>query len=175
VTPSTESVAPSAPPTDFAEPQIETVVERTVWPYWLSGFLGVGWLLTAAAWWYTAQRGGKPAAVDVGGKAAGSARQALRSLERACRANDAGAASDALLSWAHAEPEVTDCGSLGALADELPEDAAEAVRELEKHLYARETGADWDGTRLASSMSAIRRVSERARERSSDPLPSLYS
>lgn len=175
VTPSTESVAPSAPPTDFPEPQIETVVERTAWPYWLSGFLGVGWLLTVVAWWYTAHRGGQPAAVDDAGKAAGTARQALRSLERACRVNDAGAASDALLSWAHAEPEVRDCGSLGALADELPEDAAEAVRELEKHLYARETGAEWDGARLASSMAAIRTVADRARKRSSDPLPSLYS
>jgi hypothetical protein len=175
VTPSTESVAPSAPPTDFPEPQIETVVERTAWPYWLSGFLGVGWLLTAVAWWYTARRGGKPAAVDDAGKVAGSARQALRSLERACRANDAGAASEALLSWAHAEPEIRHCGSLGALADELPQDAAEAVRELEKHLYARETGADWNGARLASSMAAIRTVADHARKRSSDPLPSLYS
>jgi len=175
VTPSTEAVAPAVPQTEISEPQIEMVTERALWPYWLSGFLGAGWLLTIIAWLYTARRTVRSDAVSEARNASVTARQALRSLERACAANDAHAAQDALLSWARAEPAVGDCSSLGALADELPAEAADAVRDLEKHLYARATGAGWNGARLGSRIALLRSVGGRSDKSAHDPLPSLYS
>jgi hypothetical protein len=174
VMPSTESVAPPAPDSLIAEPLVETVVERSVWAWWLSGFLGAGWLLTALAWWYSAQRtsrrdGSEPSARDTG-----TARQALRSLERACAASDAQAARDALLAWAARQPELNRPGSLGALADELPENAAAAVRELEKQLYSRGAHDAWDGSALAACLASIRAIGSRPQKSVSDPLPSLY-
>jgi len=176
VTPSTEAVAPVVPQAEVSEPQIEIVTERSLRPYWLSGFLGAGWLLTIIAWLYTARRNARSAvAAAQPSNASVSARQALRSLERACVANDAPAAQDALLSWAQAEPAVGDCSSLGALADELPAEAADAVRDLEKHLYAPATGAVWNGARLGSRIASLRSIGGRSDKSARDPLPSLYS
>jgi hypothetical protein len=173
VLPSTEAVAPVADEVAEIPIQTETVVEQSALAWWLAAVLGLGWLATAAAWWYTARyRPRKARGTD--NRSTSSARGALSRVERACRVSDPQAARDALLDWASHEAVFADCTSLGALAERLPEDAADAIRDLEKHLYAAAAG-DWDGARLAASLAMLRRTKERSARIASDPLPSLYS
>lgn len=173
VLPSTEAVAPVVDELAEAPVETETVVEQSAVAWWLSAFLALGWLATGAAWWYTARYAPRQAHV-ADGKLRGTARAALNRVERACAVNDPDAARDALLEWASHEATLQDCTSLGALAERLPQQAAAAVRDLERHLYSAAAG-DWDGARLAACVAALRKIKESAKKAAGDPLPSLYS
>ncbi|MGD2166971.1 MAG: BatD family protein [Gammaproteobacteria bacterium] len=173
VAPSTEAVAPVTETQPEAPVRTETVVEYSPAGWWLAAVFGCGWLLTAVAWWYTARRASR-ASRAVDGRGHGSARAALTRLQRACAVSDADAARDALLDWASREATFSDCTSLGALADELPAEAAGAVRDLERHLYSAGAG-DWDGGSLAICVPSLRKLKDRSKTPSGDPLPSLYS
>ena len=172
VTPSTEAVAPALDVPAPADAEVLTVVEQPVLAWWLSGLFGVGWLVTALAWWRSARRG--PATVPPKAVKVESPRAALRRLEAACAGANAAQARDALLAWAAAEPKFAEFTSLGALAHRLPDEAARAVRSLEKHLYA--PGAEaWDAAALASAIVALKRSTQAASTKNRDPLPSLYN
>ena len=173
VLPSTEAVGPAQeePVETAAQPQ--PVIEQSRLAWWLAAFLGVGWMTTLAAWWYTARlRAG--AAEAVVGKSRGSSRSALNQLQRACVVNDPEAARTALLDWASFTADCSDCTSLGALSERLPDAAADAISDLERHLYSP-TGGKWDGADLAASITSLKRIRQRPGKAASDPLPSLYS
>lgn len=177
VTPSTEAVAPMSPQTEPAavEPQIVTEHSRLAW--WLSAVLGAGWLLTVAAWWYSARRARRlTAAVRDGypaSRRSASGRGALRRLERACAANDAQAARMALLEWASSQPAWADCQTLGSIGERLSGDASAALRDLERHLYSSGAG-DWSGRSLGGCIAALKGMHRERSKAASDPLPSLY-
>ena len=172
VLPSTEAVAPANDDIEEITAAAEPVVEQSAVAWWLAGLFGIGWLATAVAWWYSARvrRPSRSAAQ----KKRGSARGALGHLERACRASDPQAARDALLDWASWEPAYNECHSLGALAEKLPETVAEAVDELERHLYSA-AEESWNGAALAGGVAELRRLRDRSNKASADPLPSLYN
>jgi hypothetical protein len=85
-----------------------------------------------------------PAAVGYGTRAQGSG--ARKALHRACEANDPRAAANALLDWARATWPDDAPRNLGSLSARLP-GGGDQVRELERRLYAPETGT-WDGASL---------------------------
>jgi hypothetical protein len=177
VTPSTEAVAPVSEAPEAAPAQTQVVVEHPRLAWWLSAIFGMGWLLTAAAWWRAARhtrRSAEPADSGARGRFDGSARNALQRLQRACAAHDARAARTALLDWAAREAAFEGCHSLGVLAERLPADAGAAVRDLERHLYASGAG-DWDGTTLAGYVTSLPSSRQTAAKAVRDPLPSLYS
>ena len=173
VLPSTEAVAPTVEEAEAIPVETETIVEDSGSFSWLSAFLAAGWLATAIAWWYTARVAPRRRA-DAAGKVRGSARGALHRLDRACVGGDPDAARDALLEWAANEATLAECTSLGALAERLPEEAAGALEELERHLYSA-TSSNWDSAKLRACISTLRRMKERSGKKADDPLPSLYN
>jgi hypothetical protein len=173
VLPSTEAVAPAAEQPEAGPIESEPVVEETETFSWLTAFFAVGWLTTALAWWYTARVAPRRSA-EKPGKARSTARGALGRLDRACAVSDPEAARDALLEWAASETMLSECTSLGALAERLPEEAAAAVEALERHLYSA-AATQWDGAQLRACVSALRRMKDPDSGKAQDPLPSLYS
>ena len=123
-------------------PQVSAAPTAGIWP-WISAALLCLWLLTLAAWWRK-HRADKPVStITKEAPAIGNARRALR---QACRDNNAPAAAKALVAWAAAQWPQSPPHNLGALAARLAR-GADAVRELDRHLYASSTNP-WQGATL---------------------------
>ena len=63
---------------------------------------------------------------------------------------------------------------LGALAAQLPQDAAVAVRHLERHLYSPAED-NWDGSELGRYVASLKSARSADSKADNDPLPSLYN
>lgn len=164
VRPATETAAPpsaadtlGAPPppeeTDAA-PGMETIDPTPATPEsgvpaywrWLALALGAAWLLTLAAWalaqWRRRQRiiSGPDNRVKLG--------QALKTLTGACRAGDADACSQALLTWGRTYYQDPTLSNLGELGRRAGEPLKSAIEPLESTLYSNRPVA-WDGPAMA--------------------------
>ncbi len=124
---------------------------------WLSLALGLLWLATLAAWWWTRRahpRSQAPLVADrvarVDPIAYGAARKAFR---QACRDHDALAARRHLLDWARANwPQDPPLG-LNALARRLPDARQRGLlRELDRACYA---GGDWNSAQLVDALTTL--------------------
>ena len=124
--------------------------------FWLSLFLGLLWLVTLAAWWWTRRAHPRPPTLTAASVASmdpiayGAARKAFR---QACRDHDALAARRYLLAWARANwPRDPPLG-LDALARRLPDARSRGLlRELDRACYA---GGDWNSERLVEALAAL--------------------
>ena len=115
----------------------------------VAAVLVLGWLATALLWWRQRRRSvpeSEPEPRSLSSKP-DKPHEALRSLKRACRANDAGASKIALLQLAKNRWQQQPPASLGAIANLVNSTLADAIDELNRALYGRET-FDWDGGRL---------------------------
>lgn len=111
-----------------------------------------------------------PRADPDGSRGDGSvARQALRV---ACAANDARGAAKALLDWAQATWLTDVPRNLASLAERL-ESGADEVLDLERCLYAPESGA-WRGEGLWRALQGELKDARAARQRHSEALEPLY-
>jgi hypothetical protein len=128
--------APEAPPEDTAG----------FWP-WLSFALLVAWLGTALLWWRQRHQRGVQAETHSSPGEAEQPVYEIPKLRRACQQNDAGACKSALLGLARQRWPEQSPASLGALAGRVDAAFAEAIDQLNRALYGRET-IDWDGDRL---------------------------
>lgn len=173
VLPSTEAVAPIGESQSEAPQPAEPIIEQSPLAWWLAGVFAAGWLATALAWWFSAHAR-RDSAQRSSHKKRGTPRAALSRLEQACTGNDAQAARDALLDWADLEASIKSSTSLGAVAEQLSVEPAQAVRELEKYLYSV-SSVPWSGRQLADCVATLRAVKERTARSASDPLPSLYN
>jgi hypothetical protein len=175
VAPSGEA-APEAPPPEAAPAAAAATPSGSVWPY-VSAFLALGWLATALLWWRASNRGkaAPPRAVPSVKQAepTPNGRKLLRQLESACAAGDADGARRALLGWGEARFASAPPRSLGALASELPEPAAQEVLELEAHIYGSATGR-WDGRGLAGAIAALESMPKTRDSGKPEPLLPLY-
>jgi hypothetical protein len=132
-------------------PPAETVRQRGgagFWP-WLSAVLVLGWLATALLWWRQRRRSlpeSEPEPRPASRKP-DKPNEALREFKRACRANDAGACKIALLKLAKNRWQQQPPANLGAIANRVNSTLADAIDELNRALYGRET-FDWNGARL---------------------------
>jgi hypothetical protein len=173
VLPSSESfVDPVQPPAAQARPEESPEPSSALWPM-LSVALAIGWMTTALLWWRSA-RAPVPATPAQSLRARrATRRQIMRVLKAACRRNDAPEAQQQLIRWAEWEFGDEAPNTLGAIADTLPGEAAAAVRDLEAVLYGR-SDSDWNGARLAASLSAFAPPDVETGSRPEDALLPLY-
>lgn len=113
------------------------------WP-WLSLALGLGWLLTALAWWGRSRERPREVLADGSSPSPGRWR---RELKRSCQAGDLGRAKTALLEWAKACWPQQAPASLGAVARQVDGPLAAALEELSRVLYSNDP-IPWDGEAL---------------------------
>ncbi len=150
-------------------------VSPNYWRY-AAMLLAIGWLITAALWWRSANRT-RPESTAIRPRKRTTLRQSRAvpaALLSACDSNDTASAQRLLLEWAQARlPDETPL-SLGALAQRLPNAAAQAILELETYLYGRESKA-WDGRALGIALRSLQRADKKTtRGKGKDPLPPLY-
>lgn len=134
------AVLPEAPP-----PAITTAVPDHTFRLVALACL-LGWIATAAAWWWHSRRTPAPHSAASGATDTGSIAKARRDVLGACKANDARGAKQALLRWAHVafdEPPRT----LGALADLVATPLDREIRALDMTLYGPGAAA-WDAFAL---------------------------
>lgn len=135
------------------------------------------WLITVWLYWRSGRvraKARRKARREMDAKAPYRATQkAFKALQRACEANDATAARDAMLVWArHFWPE-RPARSLGDIADRLPTAEAQAVETLNRHLYRGGEGA-WDGKALRAALQRMHRAGAKQQTLQQDELPPLF-
>lgn len=164
--PSVTSAEPVPLAPAAATPPVTLADAAGFWPLVSAALLGL-WLLTLLGWW----RNRRPRLKSVVEPPPVAASQRWRELQRACEGGDPHAAAVTLLAWAAAEWPQRPPVSLGALAERLAD--AEAIRELDRVLYARAPNG-WDGRRLWARMCAGLTTPAPSRQPSRDDLPPLY-
>jgi BatD DUF11 like domain len=172
VLPSTESfVEPETTSATAPAPVVEPT--SSIWKV-VSIVLGIGWMSTAIAWWWSVFRTSRaPRARRASHPRFHADRKIARALLKACNDNDAVGAQALLLQWAALRFPEDPPNTLGAVAATLPEAAAAAVAELESHLYGRQAGA-WDGAALAGAFKALQSVARGGADERRDALLPLY-
>ena len=124
------------------------------WP-WVTALLALGWLGTLLAWWWTRRsvraaetpppaRPQQPVRLD--------SRAVLKALAKACEVDDAVATRHALLQWAEVIWGRAATTTLSGLANQVDEEFAARIRELDRSLYARQGTSTWRGDGLWKSV-----------------------
>ncbi len=146
------------------------------WP-WISAGLALGWLLTLGLWWRS--RGSVRIPAATAGEAETLSRPNLGKLrnqvQQACNANDPRQARARLLEWAVGRWPDEPPRRLEALAQRLGGEAAGALSELDRRLYAVNPG-DWQGTRAWDRLAGVLTGEKEKKAASWEdaPLPALY-
>lgn len=134
-------------------PGTEPAGSAGFWP-WLSGLLGVAWLLTLLAWWLSRRRPSAAIADTGGGQApAMKPAQALAEVRNACRRHDAAACQQALLNWGQACFKPAPIRSLGELGRHCSPPLQQQISALEAALYGR-GDETWNSTDIAELCAA---------------------
>lgn len=152
------------PPAGIAEP----AAHSDFWP-WLSAFLLLGWLATG---WYWRRQATRIAASPARANAAGPAAAATPpGLQQALRSGQPALVAAALRASAPAH-----CGAgLDAIAAQLADsEQAQAIRALERLLYAAAGEPDAVFTGLRHSLSRPLRWRQPSSSQSAGELPALY-
>ncbi len=140
-----------------------------VWQ-WLSAMLGVLWLVTLLAWWYSRRRVASAPQADEAREVihAGSA---FKAFQQACRANDPHAARRHLLAWASAIWRDDPPLGLKELSRRMKDaKVTDALRQLDRACY---TGKAWHGEDLALSIPEQPVLTKASK--TGPALPDLYS
>lgn len=135
----------------------------------------LGWVATAAAWWWRSRRTPSATTADTAGPAAESIAKARRDVLGACKANDAPGAKRALLQWARVAFDDPPPRSLGALAAVTPAPLDHEIRALDATLYGP-GAASWDAVALREAFEHSGEVSSGTAGGAggNPPLPDLY-
>jgi len=148
------------------------------WP-WLSAAFGLTWLVTFLLWLYERRRHGRELATQAEQRAkapAPSLSVARSQIRRAIESNDPRVTREALLAWAVACWSGDPPRRLESLAARFNGPAAEALRELDRHLYASGTDG-WDGRAAWDVLKPAIAKAESDQEVKMErlgPLPPLY-
>jgi len=150
-------VTPPPQQTAEAQPQETEILSgaTTLSANWLVGlvlFLGLGWLTTLGAWWYSRRQRGTapvshppPVSIPVDDQERKTDLQALRA---ACLANQPEETAKALLGWGRTRWPKSPPRTLGAIADHSSDpELKKEIAELERHLYAGARNP-WQGAKL---------------------------
>lgn len=141
----------SGPPASSAE---QTRAPQSVNWRWISLGLGILWLATLAAWWFSRRRSRAPLPDQPrAARPAQTTAAARKAFQQACHANDPHAARRYLLEWARATwPHDPPLG-LQALADRLGDAGPKPLlKQLDRVCY---TGGAWEGTSLVNALKAL--------------------
>ena len=137
---------------------------------WLSLFLACGWFASAALWWWRYRRTARPQSVEDPPQV--KLKQAARQLQRACEANNAPEARDALLRWAGALPVGIKFNHLNQLAGYFGEPLKTQIYTMNQSLYGG-TKQDWQGRGLWQTCQAIMQDAESSATIKEQSLPAL--
>ena len=100
------------------------------------------------------------------------ASKALNAATRACKKNDAHAASAALLSWAALNWPNESITTLGQIADRGVEPLRDAIEDLNRHCYGPQK-QPWQGDLLAAALNVQSRTGSTVRAGTDSVLPEL--
>lgn len=173
----TRSAAPREPvaslPQQQTAPTLSTAADAaTIWPETLTVLLGLGWLGTSVAWWYSAHkaRRSNPEKPPIPGS---TGKTELRAVRAACLANDPEAAGKALLEWGRSLWQERPPRTLGSIAEKTTNSGLrKEIAQLERCLYA-ETSSSWQGAELLKQVETELRV-DSARPKPEEAIAPLY-
>ena len=171
--------APTTPlPQTSAEPPSVLAVEKpyipakgseNVW-FWLALFLGVGWLATGLAWWWSHRKFSASAPLQEKSDQSPYLGLARKALRLACAKNDPAAARTALLHWASVYwPDLRfatldDLASLGGMK------LAEETGRINRVLYGNAMES-WSGDALWAAVEALDEGKNQKRQQGFDLEP----
>jgi len=144
--------------------------QTATWWKWLALFASIGWLLTLAWLLFKSrddQKGYTHTVVDLS--------ELKKAILHACQQQQAKACEQALLSFAAVQWPYASTHNLAALANHCTAPLAQAINNLERHLYGNQSDAIWSAEQLRSSFeqeefTADQKISTSQKQ----PLPSLY-
>lgn len=145
------------------------------WP-WLSLGLGLGWLMTLAAWVYYHQQAKTrpitpPRQAQTQRQA--SLKQALKQVQQACSHNDALACKQALLYWAKLRYPNDTPTSLAGLGQRLGSNLQPHIDELHQRLYSP-SAKTWQGQALWQALQKADKAIDQVDTATPSPLAPLY-
>ncbi|MFN2288816.1 MAG: BatD family protein [Chromatocurvus sp.] len=142
------------------QPSADAARDSNLWP-WISGLLGLGWLLTAGAlaWVLWSQRRSISEQVTAASVGAGNSEPAAwKQVQAACAAGAPGPAREALRHWLQTLPAPACQRSLLEFASAQPgAELAEALHTLDAALYGPTEARAWRGDSLLAAAQAARR------------------
>jgi hypothetical protein len=139
------------------------------WP-WLSLMLGLGWLITAIAWWRSRSRKPRVAAVPAQDE---GLKKIERRLQKYCEENDARNATKQLLEWAKLRSPDNPPASLTAMARLCDPILADALKDLDRALYAN-AQTNWNGHAFWKLFVAHRPMNATEKQSDESGLEPLY-
>ncbi|MCB1857971.1 MAG: protein BatD [Gammaproteobacteria bacterium] len=141
---------------------------------WLSMLLGIGWLATLGAWWWSKHRDARSPAVTRPVSATTLASRKIPRIQAACERNNAQATAQALLDWASSRWPDVPPRSLGALSGRLNDHGfTTEIAILEQFLYG-DGAPDWRGSGLWQSFSQVIESGDRPKAGPTSPMAPLY-
>ena len=170
LTPALPAVA-EQPATTEAPAGLAPQVSAGFWP-WLAALFALGWLVTGLAWWRSGSSGKKQIPIKAV-SAGGPERSLVRSLESACRSNDAAAARQAFDRWTELRwPDIPYAGRARLLNEPL----RSKLDELNRRLFSDAEGLAWDGSDFVRVFKAFIAESDNdsARKPPNEALATLY-
>jgi hypothetical protein len=174
-TPTAESEpAPATVSPAIPSPASSDAAWANVW-FWLAVFCALGWSVTLLIWWVSrrAQRVAlAPASAEPSERLARDERTAFQTLQRACAANDAVRARQALLDWARVRWPERAPVTLAVWA-ELGEAFRAEIEALERALYGN-AGYAWNGEGLGRLCAELRLARGARKEKRAAALAPLY-
>ncbi len=119
--------------------------KQTNYWIWISGALGLGWLMTI---FYFLSRRTRvvPEKKDENGKP--ELANSLKAIKKACQDNNATAVKDALIQWGRMQFNESSLGKIALKCDAV---LKEEILHLNEYLYAQQT-SDWSGQALAEAI-----------------------
>ncbi len=169
----------AAPPADEPSAQTDDPDAAPVAAVpWLTWITGIGWLLTAAAWFLSRRGSADSRDRRRGGLRGGdtsrhgSVRRLRKAAIAACRHGSPDTARAALIEWAAVEWPDRRIDTVGALAAMTGSELGGAIRELEAALY-RSSSERWDGALLADALKRWGRTPVRSTEADASALATL--
>jgi len=178
------SVAPSVATSDQTVHDLKTApvaIEHVTQPEtsngiypWLSLFFALGWLATAATWWWLSlhrqPKNSTPENSNV--SKAKSHTKILTELKQACQANDSSAARTTLLAWAKSVWPSDPPKGLAELSLHFDKSAADNLLTLNQALYGKAT-SEWNGDAIWNAVKDYKPNLHRQKERT-EKLGALY-
>ncbi len=139
------TVVPVSPAVSESPAVAPQILSENIW-LWISMLLASGWILSVLYWWFSSHRRRQPSKSEWESPNLSVAR---KRLGRACDADDAVAARQALLAWGRAMFAPGEVGNLIQLANLLGSELGGEIEKLNQSLYA-EAGTPWRGRDLWS-------------------------
>jgi hypothetical protein len=166
--PSTVEELPAGPTEE------ETVAVVTFWQR-AAELLGVLWLLTLAAWWWSSRARPRRERAPREPRQKPAHQQQAQLLKQARKAavqSDAAELRQLLLDWSRLQWPDDAPRSLGELAHRVEDPLADELRRLSAVSYGRGDRA-WEGSGLANALQSVTFRDDATASRSRDPLPPL--